>query len=97
LAPLGTLTDPSAVGGSSEPADPLAPDLSLGAGDGSLSSLNGDSSAAPPFGNLPLTGVGVGGPAAPEPSTWAMMIAGAATLCLFRRRRLAAALKSAIG
>jgi hypothetical protein len=36
-----------------------------------------------------------GGPATPEPSTWAMMITGAAALCLLKRRRIIAAIKSA--
>ncbi len=36
-----------------------------------------------------------GGGTAPEPSAWVMMIAGFASLCVLKRRRIAAALKSA--
>jgi hypothetical protein len=40
---------------------------------------------------------GPSGARAPEPSTWAMLIAGIATLGLFKRRRIAAAFRSATG
>ena len=76
--------------------NPLVPDP-LGAPLSSLSSPSDLTSPSLSAQVVTSTLPGVGASTAPEPSTWAMMIMGFAALGLFKRRQIAAALRSVKG
>jgi hypothetical protein len=84
LLPIGMTSDPAPS------FDPLPDQPLWQISDPVYSPPTTDSTPVPPIDLLPSGG----GLSTPEPSTWIMMIAGVATLGLFKRRRLAVALRA---